>query len=128
MSNREEFVAAMREVADFIESHPNVPVPEGYSGIRLYASVETVDELRAAFHLSGPWAKEYQGETAVYKKEFGPQPENNWSKGSHITYQVSLPREQVCVKRVVGQEWVPPAPSYAQTTGYYRDVVEWDCM
>jgi hypothetical protein len=129
MSNiREEFVAALRETADFLESHPDAPLPDAYGGITLRAQVKTVAELRAAFHLSGPWEKEHTGDIANYRKTFGQQPDNRWGRGSHITYTVSLPREEVCVKRKTGTRYVPPMPSPSYTSGYYEDTYEWDCM
>jgi hypothetical protein len=130
MTKREEFVLNLREAADFFEQNPDVPLPSQWGGIHMQAQVETVEELRKAFHLSGPWEKEYSGETALYKKFFGEQPDNAWSKGTHLRYTLSLPREEVCVKRKVGERYVPPMPAYTPppATGYYEPIYEWDCM
>jgi hypothetical protein len=142
MSNREEFVAALRELATFYEEHPAIPLPEQYKGVHLTAQVSTVAELREAFHLSGPWKKEYISEYAFYHKPFGPQPppgkyelpsevySPSWTKGNHVNLTISLPREEVCVKRKTGERWIPAYTPLINmpTEGHYESTYEWDCM
>lgn len=40
---------------------------------------------------------------------------------SGLKITLSVDRGAVCEKKVVGKEWVEPA------TGYYKEIVEWDC-
>jgi len=130
MSDREEFVANLREAADFFENHPDCPVPDTFGGLSLTVKVNTIEDLRKAFHLSGKWDKEYQGDLALYRKIFGnlPSGKDRWTRGPHVVLTLSLPREEVCVKTVVGKKYIEPPAYYSTPQGYYEDVVEWTCV
>ena len=131
---REQFIAGLRAVADLLEGSPAIPLPEAYGGFKFQAEVETVEALRAAFHLNGPWEKNYEGDNADYFKEYVPKradQQYDFVKAPFpVKFTVRIKREEVCVKRETGQRWVSGHSGYVQpaTPGHYETTYEWDCI
>lgn len=131
-ADRAAFVAGLRQLANLLEKVPACPLPENYGGVKFTAEVSTLEELRAACHLSGPWEKDYQGEIADYRKELATKEGLGYFARSPfpLTYTVRIKREEVCKKRVVGREYIPPTTGHyvPPSAGYYKDNVEWECI
>jgi hypothetical protein len=108
MSNRETFIAGLRELATFLEGHPDVPVPP--YGHQFDVFVESKEDL-APVARAATWEKRYLGGYfALVHTCPGP-----------IEYHVNIERGRVCRRMVTGQVWVPAVP--AQIV----DQVEWVC-
>lgn len=105
---RKKFITALRELADFLDAHPTVAVPE--YGVTINVFVDSKEEL-AAHAKTSTWQKQYFDTWFVLSKLFHDR----------IDYQVNLPREQICRRVVVGTEVVPAQPE--------REVekVKWVC-
>jgi len=75
-------------------------------------------QFTSLVHGLGSSKKEYSDWYVKVFKEFGP-----------ITYGVSIPREQVCERKVVGKKIVPASPSryIPETPEHEEDVIEWEC-
>lgn len=115
---RAEFARGLRELADFIEAHPDRPVPPD-----IYAAVHIsdTDELRAAVRAIGSADKEYSGDFFTAVRHFP----------GGIRYGVQAYREQVCERVVVGTETVevpdPEALAAVPRVTQEREIVEWRC-
>lgn len=124
-----EFVAYLRAVADFYESHPDIttlPFNVAYMGDGLGVYVDTKEELTKL----GSFEKRFVNERMV---AFVPLSEiTGWNgKKKMVGLEFSIPRQQVCTKRVVGTRIV--SERYVKgTEGYLEpeheeEIVEWDC-
>lgn len=82
-----ELIAGLREAADYLESHPDLPE---FSIAWLHSMVEDKDELRAAARAMGSFAKVTDDHYFKLVHHCGP-----------LKIEVGIPRESVCKKRVV---------------------------
>lgn len=109
MTDRAEFVAGLRALAEFLEQHPAVAVPSHSSfSTYVFSRAELQEQARAA-----TWDKGVNGNYAELTRSFGP-----------LTYTIFADREQVCKRVVVGQREVPAQPAQPARL---EDVVEWRC-
>ena len=109
---REEYIAGLHEFAEWIEAHPEVPIPEYLDTAIGWGHLHSPEEAATAARALGHVNKEWQDRYLVLTHDFGP-----------IQLRVVFNRESVCTRQVVGSEWVP-----AQTVeGYTREIVEWNC-
>lgn len=118
-------IDAFRTAADLLEQHPNIPVPvvirtgliywhlydwESYEG----GVAATVARIRRA--IGGTWTKHEadDGKRLSFNRD---------------GYEISVERESVCTRRVVGTETVTlPAVEAQPERTEEREVVEWDCQ
>lgn len=114
------FVAGLRELADFYETHPDAPLPQLPSMLTYIADP---DQYRAAVRALGGDREKYATKGAAADEEtyagvtrmFGP-----------VAHKVFTLRENVCVRRQVGTETVmEPDPN--AMVAVERPVYEYDC-
>lgn len=119
MSEREEFIAGLRALADWLEERPELPAPIG--GERVLVFTQDVETFREHLRHMGAVEKKYSGDDyACAIKRFGP-----------INYEVFTDREKVCRRMQVGirtivQE-VPVEDVETKTVEVEEPVYEWDC-
>jgi len=114
-SDHERFVSALRDLADFYDARPTLPIP-CTSRLDVFA-LQPEDTHRIA-KLLGKSRKEVIGDSLfVLKRQFGQfSLEFNWT------------RETVCERIVVGTEQVEvPVMVQQGTKTETRDKVEWRC-
>jgi len=124
--NQNVVVAAFRRAADLIERNPEVPAPAVGSDGRLmwwlysWECPDGVPAMVAAIRraVGGKWDKR---ETATMSGDDEMVFEREG-------YMVTVKRESVCVRRVVGTETVTlPAVDAQPERTVEREVIEWDC-
>lgn len=117
-----DYVQGLRDVANFLESHPSLIPP--YSGVDIYLSVSS-DELRPAMrNLGGQLTKKTYGEDLFeVARHFGPH-----------KISLNVPREEVCERKVTVEveeveEVDPEALAALPKVKVTREVehVEWIC-
>lgn len=108
MSKREEFIAGLREVADFLEKNPSVPCPRYET---LYVPTDK-DGLREAAKAPGHADKGAFGEQFYIDRTFGP-----------VKITFAADRAEVCRKVVKGTREVPERVVPART----EEIIEWEC-
>lgn len=104
---REEFIAGLREAADFLEANPALPTQS--TPITINVFVETKAEL-AAIARTGQWDKSGNDNHFWIKREVGA-----------ISYEVNIARSKICRRVVTGTRVVP-----AREAEVVEDV-EWVC-
>lgn len=118
---REEFVTGLRDAADFIEAHPDLPVyGEDYGEVTLTVPVASGEEMGRIARLLGRADKDYSGSTAKVERRIGP-----------VVLGAFGSREQVCKAKVVGTKEVEReqivTPAVTEIVTETVDVVEWEC-
>lgn len=108
MGDRDKLCQGLRELATFLETHHEIPLPPW--GVSITGFVGSRDELRAACRNIGTAEKHWYGATLSIRKNFGP-----------VSLDIDISREKVCKRVVKGQEWIPPS------VGHHQDVIEWVC-
>lgn len=103
-NEREATIQGLRDLALFLECHDKAPLPFVY---QMTAFVEDDADLREVALAVGSANKEFNHEWLYLKKQFGP-----------VGYAVSIQRERVCAKKVVGVREVP---------AHTEEIVEWSC-
>jgi hypothetical protein len=106
---RSEFCDALVEIAEFLESHADVPLP-------LYPSftalVPGASELARAAKALGKAYKSTLPHWVSVGRQFGP-----------ISLEISARREHVCRRIVTGTKVVPATT----VPEHNEDIVEWEC-
>ena len=123
MPTSTEFASALRAVADFVETHPLLPVPYLPSFDVWDASAEAI---KAAATVHGvKKEKIYSGEE-FYLRVRIPYTHNGVQETIRIGYNGK--RADVCTRKVVSTKVVPEeyVPGYIRPARI-EDVVEWDC-
>lgn len=125
-------VEALRQVADLLEQHPDLPQPyvtSSYAGrvdARWYLSIDSPGapaEQRATAQqiiraIGGHWDKDIRDDEVRFTAKLGL-----------LDLDVQVVREAVCTRRVVGTEEVTiPAVEARPERTEVREVVEWDCQ
>jgi len=114
-----EYAAGLRELADWIEAHPERPRP---SGTLTVYSLNSREEAAACLQALGTCKKEYTEDNFYLSREFGP-----------IKLTFMFYRSAICSRRVVGQKQVGtqviPASITPETIipAHTEDIIEWDC-
>ena len=107
-----DYVAGLRELADYLELHPEL-VPQ-YGGQHVYMHADNADQFSALVsELGGRREKEADDYHIGVTRRFGPH-----------EYDLYVDREQVCRKVVTGTRVVPARPAEPESV---EDVVEWVC-
>ena len=111
---RTEFCDALVEIAEFLESHPDVPLPLYPS---MTAFVPGASELAQAAKALGHAEKSVLPNWFSMVRRFGT-----------VSFEISARRENVC-RRVVTGTRVVPATTVAEHTipEHAEEIVEWDC-
>jgi hypothetical protein len=104
MNDREELIQGLRDMADFLEQQPDVPIVY-HAGMSV--PVFGIDTIRAAIRAMGDVEKRFEGNYVSVIRRFGP-----------VKYEVFVAREDVCEKTVVGKRVVPE---------HEEEIVEWSC-
>lgn len=121
MSEHTAYAAGLRELADWIEAHPDIALPA--KEIRVY-SLNERDEAAAVLRALKPCRKEYSDNMFDIKRDFGA-----------VTLDFVFYRDRVCKARVVGQKEIPEVREPAKTIeipekiipAHTEDIIEWDC-
>lgn len=106
--SRTKTIDGLRELADYLEARPDVPLP--YLGT-LDAFADPA-ELSAIARAMGGFHKQHDGNFLSLVRRFGP-----------IALAVNFSSESVCERVVVGTEEVPEKVTPAHT----KEIVEWRC-
>lgn len=104
---RDAFIQALRDCADFLDTHPTIAAPM-YVVMNVFVNSreEIANHARAA-----SWEKEYNGSWFNLKKEFG----------GDLRLEINADRSLVCRKVVTGTSVVPAQPEHTVET------YEWVC-
>lgn len=103
----QDYVNGLRQIADWFEAHPDMPVPFT-SDITIYNAPSAVDAVKAL----GSCRKRYDDYSLLIERDF-----------PGVKLQFYFLRGAVCKMRVVGTEEVPERVVPATV----RQIVEWDC-
>lgn len=120
MAEREDFIQALRDLADFFEQHPDVPAPRWQQSISLFASYANPKaDMAAVARAMGSAAKNYSDELVTLRKPFG-----EW-----LELTMHANRDEVCERVVVGTKIIPAEPKRIIPAQPARteDIVEWHC-
>lgn len=94
--DRDNTIRGLRELADFLESHPLVPAPYKPS-LNVFTNTET--EIPAIARCAS-WEKVYLDCWFTLARKFS----------GDVTLEVNVPRKQVCRKVRTGERVVPAQP------------------
>jgi hypothetical protein len=113
---RVEFIAGLRELADFYEAHPTLQAPwEGIAYFNLYPEgyfENTREGARLVAKEFSPVKKDYSSETHfVLEKRFS----------GGVGFDFNFPRDVVCERKQVGTKIVPASEEREVP------VYEWEC-
>lgn len=109
---RARFTAALRELATFLDEHPQVPIPYAPT-MNMYVS-DAKDFAPIARAAS--WEKGYLDNWFYLRKQFGAE--------EGIQYEINISRDAICRKVVVGTRIVPAVEAQPERE---EDVTEWVC-
>ena len=113
--SHKEYADGLRQIADWIEAHPDIEVPETeLSGYGMHSKEDAAKVLMAL----KPCKKLYGDSLFSIVREFGP-----------ITLKFVFSRNQVCTPRVVGTKVVPATPEriIEAMPEHVVEIIEWDC-
>lgn len=117
--DRAAWLTGLRQMADFLEAHPAVPLPSVHQPVYIWGA-DAQRQLAAAALALGDAEKEADASFFSLVRRFGP-----------IVYTVKAYRENVCERVVVGTKTittqVPPEGVEMLTVTREEDVVEWRC-
>lgn len=120
MTTATEYAAGLRELADWVEAHPDI-APTEQEAIHVYHR-HTREEAIAVLSALKPCKKEYKDTIFQLRRDFGP-----------IILTYVFMRDSVCRKKVIGtkhveEQYIPPT-TYPGTLikAHDEDIVEWDC-
>lgn len=113
MEERLQKLNDTRTLVDWLEAHPNVPLPQtiDFAGFGIYA-LNTKGEALMLAKEFGSATKEYNDDHLTIKKQFGTQ-----------TLQAVFSRKEVCERVVVGTKVVPEQV----TPEHVQEIIEWRC-
>jgi hypothetical protein len=98
---RDNFIAGMRKLLDWMEDHPNMPAPSSMDTANIYAiTKERLIQLRRDCGLRDKLHEDPTYDYAGFKKEFSPE----------VRLHLFVKREEVCRRVQVGEKVVPATP------------------
>ena len=109
MTDRDSKIADMREMLDYLEARPDVPMPYLMS-INAFAGADDLGKIAKAM---GGVDKDIVGDSFFLRRTFGS-----------LSLDVNFPRDEVCERRVVGTKTIA---AKAAVPMHEVDVYEWDC-
>lgn len=105
LSNKEreraELIQGLRELATFLETHPEVPTPV-YTALNVF--VKTREDLSAVARV-GSWQKKSNDQFFWLSRAFAGDPQF-----PALTLDINVDRQQVCRRVVTGTKVVPAEP------------------
>jgi hypothetical protein len=119
MTAHEAYANGLREMADWIESHPEFALPS--TDLYNYA-LYTKEEAKALLSALKPCSKDYSDDLFYIRRKFGP-----------VTLSFAFYRKEICIRRKVGEKVVPKQEIPQQIVParvveeHVEDVYEWDC-
>jgi hypothetical protein len=111
IEKRSKLIDGLRELASFLEDHPELPTPWPPTSFLIPAAV-TPEIFEAQARVLGTAKKVVTDNYMSMIRSFGP-----------LALEAYASRETVCVRKVVGKKIVP-AFNIAE---HEVDIVEWDC-
>lgn len=119
-NRRIEYIQGLRDVADFLESHPTLPLPGAQLSACVFDGDLTLPHVREIAKEFGSFKKEAMGSYITISKTFGP-----------ISLLFMFLRENVCQRIVVGtrsvEKTVYPLDVKTETEIVEEEIVEWKC-
>jgi len=115
------FARALLLLSDFYNTHPDFPVPDNYERT-FYLYAKDACRFKELAFMLGSFEKKPTGSIFILEKAFGAVCEGK-KTGVEMVLAVSVGREEVCTRHVVGTE-VTPSHYIPEST---REKVEWDC-
>jgi hypothetical protein len=129
-SERDDLVAGLRELADYLETSDGVKLPQmnfyGSTWIYKYGTDEdgntdysktddflTRQEMRKLAKALAPCEKDYSNHSFNLKRKFG----------KYVSVTLNTSRENVCERKVVGTKEIEAQIIPART----EEIVEWEC-
>jgi hypothetical protein len=121
LSPRQQFIQALRDMADLFEQNEEVPLPKWKQDISLFSTNDdsAKAELSAFARAIGKVAKVYGDELVTLSKDFG----------SLLQLRMHANREAVCERVVVGTKVIPARSERILPAEPEREeeIVEWHC-
>lgn len=125
--------STLRAVAEFIEAHPDIPVPY----VAVYDHRPDLADVSWYLHINdnAKDAADQKAKAAAILKAVGGKWDKNFTSDARFTqsrdglnFDVVVAREAVCTPRVVATETVTiPAVEAKPERTEERPVIEWDC-
>ena len=116
---RADMLGALRELVNYFEENPEVPVPN-YQSIWVY---DCTKEQLAAVAKAGNVEKTYSDTAFTLKKEFGEY--------ERVSLYFNAEREKVCVRKQVGTRIVEARPAEIihreAVPAHEEPIYEWEC-
>lgn len=118
----DEYVASLREMADWYEAHPGMPIPEAeFNCFNVRMDEETdKDAAQRIVRVAAPCKKSYDDTLFSIRKTFGS-----------LTLRYIFMRNEVCERVVIATEEVPerviPAEPERVEPAHVKEIVEWRC-
>lgn len=117
MYSAPEYAQSLRDLADWIEAHPEIELKD--ESMTIYAK-DTKEEAARVLTALAPCNKDYSDTLFTIKRSFG-----------HISLRFVFLRSAVCTRRVVGKRVVPEQIIKGTPNEVIReheqDIIEWDC-
>jgi len=117
---RREFIAGLRDLADFFEQNPEIDKP--YSGCTLTLYVSDKKKLAKYARAFGHAEKVVDDYSFRLSKEFGT---------TGVKVETYSSRQSVCERVKIGEEFVPThkiaATEERFVEGHMKDIYEWKC-
>ena len=114
-TERDQFLFGLRELLEFVETHPGFPLPVLP---RFSVSVGSKEDLADAARTLGKVQKEVSSAWYSIQRQFGS-----------ITLDIFAARDRVCERVVVGTKVIPARPEVLLPAVPERteEIVEWKC-
>jgi hypothetical protein len=110
-NKRQSLIDGLREIAQFLEDHPDVPTP---LIPRLDAFVYSKEAFSAAARaVGGHQEKKDYGIVIALRRMFGD-----------VSYDLNIQRDLVCERVVTGTRIIPEQPAVPE---HEEEIVEWKC-
>ena len=110
MSERQDFIKGLRDIADYYKANPSLPIPST-AEINVSAT-DSLEEAARLARLLAPCQKQHGSAVFVLSKRF-----------AGVTLKFAFWRSAVCTRRVVGYKDVPEEVRPA----HQQEIVEWNC-
>lgn len=119
MYDATEYSKSLRDLADWVEAHPDIELPN--DSISIY-SRNTKEEAVEVLKALTPCKKDYSDDLFTISRSFG-----------RVLLRFIFYRNVVCTRRVVGTQEVPEKFTLEKYTpselipAHTEEIVEWDC-
>lgn len=113
--NRQDYINALRRVADVLEAHPELDREIYPSSAWVFCNDPA--KFAAYVRAFGAGGKEFRDEDLEFRPEYCGE-----------VFAVNCKREQICERKVIGRRQVPERRIPEQVIpAHEEDIVEWDC-